>query len=395
MQRHIIRILWMPPIYAIECWLALRHKEQAIYLETARNCYEAYTVYCFYIFCVEFLGPPARLRLLLPQLGPRLPCFFPLCAIRWRAPEPFYFRISVCVLQYVPVRLTLALLSLIFYHFPFFEAAVFGPGFNNAAAWFAVILTASQAVAIIAMLTFVADLRWLLAPLRPVSKLVVVKFVVMISFWQGLLFAALTHYGVIAATELYSAADISQGLQNFLICIEMTVMAAACHVAFQPQDFARLGMDHLHEHPAALSESHAAADDRRPDATAGNGLFASAQAPALGPVAMRYYGPGLALQELLWPEDVAQDIAWLCRSLWLSLRWACRRRCLCYGASGTAAHPGDQPEHAPALRDVRRPGPLKQGATPRSADDSSGFVATAAPGVTAGAPVDCRGIISF
>ncbi|RYG57115.1 OSTA/TMEM184 family protein [archaeon] len=40
LQRHYIRILWMVPIYAIESWCALRFKDEKVYLETARECYE-------------------------------------------------------------------------------------------------------------------------------------------------------------------------------------------------------------------------------------------------------------------------------------------------------------------------------------------------------------------
>ncbi len=40
-QKYVVRIIWMIPIYSIESWLALRFKRAAIYLETLRECYEA------------------------------------------------------------------------------------------------------------------------------------------------------------------------------------------------------------------------------------------------------------------------------------------------------------------------------------------------------------------
>lgn len=42
LQRHVVRIMWMVPVYAIDSWFALRFKEANIYLDTARECYEAY-----------------------------------------------------------------------------------------------------------------------------------------------------------------------------------------------------------------------------------------------------------------------------------------------------------------------------------------------------------------
>jgi len=38
LQRYMIRIMWMVPIYAVESWLSLRFKNYSIYIETAREC---------------------------------------------------------------------------------------------------------------------------------------------------------------------------------------------------------------------------------------------------------------------------------------------------------------------------------------------------------------------
>ena len=41
LQRHVIRILFMVPIYAVDCWLALRFKDGTIYFEIGRaSCRE-------------------------------------------------------------------------------------------------------------------------------------------------------------------------------------------------------------------------------------------------------------------------------------------------------------------------------------------------------------------
>ena len=39
LQRHVVRILLMVPIYAVDCWLALQFKDQTIYSPTIRECY--------------------------------------------------------------------------------------------------------------------------------------------------------------------------------------------------------------------------------------------------------------------------------------------------------------------------------------------------------------------
>lgn len=39
-QKYIVRILWMVPLYAVESYLSLRYKKKAIYIEAIRDLYE-------------------------------------------------------------------------------------------------------------------------------------------------------------------------------------------------------------------------------------------------------------------------------------------------------------------------------------------------------------------
>jgi hypothetical protein len=50
LQRHVIRILWMVPIYGIDAWFALRFQAAREYLDPIRECYEAYVIYNFYAY---------------------------------------------------------------------------------------------------------------------------------------------------------------------------------------------------------------------------------------------------------------------------------------------------------------------------------------------------------
>lgn len=54
-QRYIVRILLMVPIYALNSWFALRYKDIAFYLNTPREAYEAFVVYSFYQFLIAYL----------------------------------------------------------------------------------------------------------------------------------------------------------------------------------------------------------------------------------------------------------------------------------------------------------------------------------------------------
>ncbi|KAJ7394956.1 transmembrane protein 184C [Pitangus sulphuratus] len=55
LQKPIIRILWMVPIYSLDSWIALKYPNIAIYVDTCRECYEAYVIYNFMVFLSNYL----------------------------------------------------------------------------------------------------------------------------------------------------------------------------------------------------------------------------------------------------------------------------------------------------------------------------------------------------
>ena len=55
MQRLTIRIIWMIPIYCLNAFFALKYSQSFIYLDVARECYEAYVIYSFYAYLLTFL----------------------------------------------------------------------------------------------------------------------------------------------------------------------------------------------------------------------------------------------------------------------------------------------------------------------------------------------------
>ena len=79
LQKHVVRILWMPCVYGLDAWLALRFKarcllvlaccaavravrltrmaaqDHSIYFDTLRECYEAFVIYHFFTFIIVYL----------------------------------------------------------------------------------------------------------------------------------------------------------------------------------------------------------------------------------------------------------------------------------------------------------------------------------------------------
>ncbi|GMH56038.1 hypothetical protein TrRE_jg1131, partial [Triparma retinervis] len=55
-QRKVLAILWMAPIYSTTSWFSLVFPAAEAYLSIVKDCYEAYVVYVFLSFLVSVMG---------------------------------------------------------------------------------------------------------------------------------------------------------------------------------------------------------------------------------------------------------------------------------------------------------------------------------------------------
>lgn len=76
----LFRILWMVPIYAVNAWLGLEFPEQSIYMDSMRECYEAYVIYNFMKFLLNYLNEDVDLETSLEN-KPQVNHMFPLCCL--------------------------------------------------------------------------------------------------------------------------------------------------------------------------------------------------------------------------------------------------------------------------------------------------------------------------
>jgi hypothetical protein len=249
LQRHYIRIILMVPIYAVESWLALTFKDQRIYLEVLREAYEAWVIYSIQRLFCEFLGGKDgvedRLKLRAAAANSERAHFLPpFGALQgWRLRNDFQYYCNVLNFQYVFLRVVFAVASL------FAESAgTLCAGSTDFAhclyPWSTLILSASQFGAMYALVLFYHQLDTELAPLKALSKVLIVKAVVFFSFWQGTIIGFLEFEGAFRATEFYSPEEITSGLQNFLVCWEMAAAAAAHHFLFDYREVLRLAESH-------------------------------------------------------------------------------------------------------------------------------------------------------
>jgi len=239
LQIRVIRILWMVPIYAIDSWMSLRFKEARFYIDPIRECYEAFVIYNFYCYLVAYLEDEFGDIIAYYSTKADVPHVWPVdrFLLPWRAGEEFFWETKRGVLSYVVARPLMTAVSVLANIAGVYHEGVFR--WNTIYPYVTFINNCSQMWALYCLVLLYRATHSELAPIRPLSKFVVIKAVVFFSFWQSVAIDAAADFGLIHPAEYstYDADDVASGLQNFLICIEMFLAALAHAYAFPPRDY--------------------------------------------------------------------------------------------------------------------------------------------------------------
>ncbi|XP_023234329.1 transmembrane protein 184C-like [Centruroides sculpturatus] len=242
MQKYIIRILWMVPIYALNAWLVLTSPKIGIYLDTCRECYEAYVIYNFMVFLLNFLRYEMELDITVED-KPSVKHIFPCCCLK---PCPggrdFIHACKHGILQYTVMRPLTTITSLICELSGVYGEGKFVP--NVAYPYIVVINNISQFVAMYSLVLFYKAYKKQLSPMKPVAKFLCIKAVVFFSFFQSVIISILVYTGVIhqsfTSGKEHDVGEIGRSLQDFIICIEMFLAAVAHYFAFSHRPFVDL-----------------------------------------------------------------------------------------------------------------------------------------------------------
>ncbi|XP_014678997.1 PREDICTED: transmembrane protein 184C-like isoform X2 [Priapulus caudatus] len=235
----------MVPIYALNAWLAMRFNSAAIYLDTLRECYEAYVIYNFMAYLRNFLVMEYDLEATLemrPQVQHIMPANWILPV--WRNGRDFIHNCKHGVLQYTVVRPITTGISLICE-----LAGVYKEGeFSATSAWTYLVFidNISQIFALYCLALFYKACKEELSPISPLGKFLCIKAVIFATFWQSFLLQILVSTGLIPNKPdlyFYDASSIATGLQDFLICIEMMLAAVAHYYAFSHKPYVDLAAE--------------------------------------------------------------------------------------------------------------------------------------------------------
>jgi len=242
-RRHIIRILLMVNIYAVECWFSLVWTDSTIYLNCIRDFWEAIVIYEFYSLIIVAIG---GYRLLVDDMNHhRTSHLWPLnCCCQSLEPENLVFWTKFGTLQYCLCQVVMT-----FIIFSCQVAGVYNEGSmkpNHVYPYIAFIISLSQSWAIYCLVMFYHSLSHLEEDTRAgqnfksfnaFSKFCAIKGVVFFIFWQGLALNILVFYDVIKRSDEFTKQEISSGIQDCLVSIEMLGFAIAHCFVFNQKDF--------------------------------------------------------------------------------------------------------------------------------------------------------------
>ncbi|KAK6537617.1 hypothetical protein TWF694_011928 [Orbilia ellipsospora] len=238
LQRYVVRILLMVPIYAITSWLSLKSLTAAFFLDPIRDIYEAFTIYTFFQLLINFLGGERALIILThgraptPHLWP-LNLFMPKVDIS----DPYSFlNIKRGILQYAWLKPVLAVTTIIMKATDTYQEGYIG--LNSGYFWSGIIYNLSVTISLYSLGMFWACMHRDLKPFRPVPKFLCIKLIIFASYWQGFFLSILVWLKFIPDTPHYTRDNLAAAIQDCLICCEMPIFAIAHWYAFSWKDYA-------------------------------------------------------------------------------------------------------------------------------------------------------------
>ncbi|XP_038890300.1 transmembrane protein 184B-like [Benincasa hispida] len=230
-QRYIVRIIFMVPVYALMSFLSLVFPSSSIYFNSIREVYEAWVIYNFLSLCLAWVGGPGAVVISLSGRVLKPSCFLMTCCL---PPLPldgrFIRRCKQGCLQFVILKPILVAVTLILYAKGNYEDGNFSP--KQSYLYLTIIYTISYTMALYALALFYVACKDLLQPFNPVPKFIIIKSVVFLTYWQGVLvFLA-------AKTQFIKSAEEAAQFQDFIICIEMLIAALGHLYAFPYKEYA-------------------------------------------------------------------------------------------------------------------------------------------------------------
>ncbi|KZW01476.1 DUF300-domain-containing protein [Exidia glandulosa HHB12029] len=241
-QRQIIRILYMPPVFAIISFFSYRFFRAYTYYELAQVIYEAFTISAFTLLIIAYVAETAsdNTAEAALQRKDKKPLPFPFCCWRYR-PTKAYFMYTVkwSVMQYVIIRPLASIAGIICEAFDILCVESYSPHF--AEVYLAAIDFVCISIALYGLWVFYSLTKEELDGRRPFAKFLCIKLIVFFTFYQSFVFSVLQNYNIIHETEFWTATNVADGLNALATTIEMVFFALLMAWAYPNKEYSSMG----------------------------------------------------------------------------------------------------------------------------------------------------------
>jgi len=243
LQKHIVRLILMIPIYTIDSYLSLIFRDISFYLDIGRDCYEAYVLWTFFKLLVELAGGEESLIQKLEQI-PQIRYTIPMCCFHIKPGRTFLHRCKQMILQFVVWKPILAVTSFVTQMIGVYKDGDFSP--TAAYLYITIVDNVSITISLYFLVLFYEATKDILKPFKPISKFLCIKAVIFFAFWQSVVIDAMVYFDLVfQSVEGWTVDEISTATQNALICFEMFPIAIAFAMTFGYQSFRDRNIEHL------------------------------------------------------------------------------------------------------------------------------------------------------
>ncbi|KAH9168370.1 organic solute transporter Ostalpha-domain-containing protein [Lactarius sanguifluus] len=237
-QRQILRILYMPPVYAVVSFFSYRYFRSYTYYSLSEIIYEAITLSAFLLLLIEYVASTAAGHSTEGALARKdkgtLP--IPFCCWRYRPTKPYFmYALKWSVMQYVVIRPAVSIAGIICEAFHVLCASG-SYSVHYADVYLESVDFISISIALYGLILFYGLTKDELAGRRPLAKFLSIKLIVMFTFYQSFVFNALKDR-VIHGTDFWTPTNIADGLNALAICIEMIFFSAFMMWAFPWKEY--------------------------------------------------------------------------------------------------------------------------------------------------------------
>ncbi|KAI2465565.1 DUF300-domain-containing protein [Annulohypoxylon bovei var. microspora] len=239
LQRYVVRILLMVPIYSISSWVSMVSLSAAAFLDPVRDIYEAFTIYTFFQLLINYLDGERALIIMAHGRAPvhhMWPLNHVLAKVDISDPHTF-LAVKRGILQYAWLKPILAIAAIIMKATGIYQEGYIGV--SSGYMWSGIIYNISVTVSLYSLGLFWVCMHNDLIPYRPVPKFLCIKLIIFASYWQGFFLSILVWLGAIPDdVQGYTSDNLAAAIQDALICCEMPAFAVAHWYAFSWHDYA-------------------------------------------------------------------------------------------------------------------------------------------------------------